>query len=154
MAGDHPGWEMWIMLNVAAKLSEPASESGKEAPRANGRNGDTVNARSHTVSVLGGGIKVTGDLSGDGELRIEGTVEGSVTTDGRVIVEASGEVLGDIEAKEVIASGKVSGSITASGAVRLESSCQIVADVEAATISLEEGGVVNGKLKMGSATKS
>ena len=100
--------------------------------------------------LLGGGMKVTGDVTGEGEFRIEGCVEGSVSAAGRVIVESRGEVRGDIEAAEVVASGKVSGKITASGAVRLENGCQIEADVEAATISLEEGGIVNGTLKMNS----
>ncbi len=136
------------MLNVASKVSEATNDLLDGAARAGGRNGDPGNARSHTVSVLGGGMTVTGDVSGEGEFRIEGRVEGSVSAAGRVIVEARGEVLGDIEAAEVVASGKVSGKITASGTVRLEKSCQIEADVEAATISLEEGGVVNGTLKM------
>jgi cytoskeletal protein CcmA (bactofilin family) len=141
------------MLNVVAKVSEATEELREGASRGNGKNGSAGNGRSRTVSVLGGGMKVTGDVSGEGELRIEGRVEGSVTTDGRVIVEASGEVVGDIEAAEVVASGKVSGKITASGAVRLESGCQVEADVEAARISLEEGGIVNGTFKMGSARK-
>jgi cytoskeletal protein CcmA (bactofilin family) len=141
------------MLNVVAKVSEATEELREGATRGDGKNGSNGSARSRTVSVLGGGMKVTGDVSGEGELRIEGRVEGSVTTDGRVIVEANGEVVGDIEAAEVVASGKVSGKITASGAVRLESGCQVEADVEAARISLEEGGIVNGTFKMGSARK-
>jgi cytoskeletal protein CcmA (bactofilin family) len=136
------------MLNVAAKVTGATSDLLDGAAQAGGRNGDPGKTRSHTVSVLGGGMKVTGDVTGEGEFRIEGRVEGSVTAAGRVIVEARGEVLGDIEAAEVVASGKVSGKITASGAVRLEKGCQIEADVEAATISLEEGGIVNGTLKM------
>jgi cytoskeletal protein CcmA (bactofilin family) len=146
--------ETRIMLNVVAKVSEVTGELKEGASQGNGRNGDTGKARSHTVSVLGGGMKVTGEVSGEGELRIEGSVEGSVSTGGRVVVEASGEVKGDIEAAEVIASGKISGKITASGAVRLESGCQVEADIEAATISLEEGGIVNGTLKMGSSGRS
>jgi len=142
------------MLNVAAKVSEATNELLEGASRTGDRDGSTGKARSQTVSVLGGGMKVTGDVSGEGEFRIEGRVEGSVSTDGRVIVAASGEVQGDIEAAEVVASGKVSGKITASGAVRLEKGCEIEADVEAATISLEEGGIVNGRLKMGSVRKS
>ena len=142
------------MLNVAAKVSEATNELLEGATRTGERNESNGKARSNTVSVLGGGMKVTGDVAGEGEFRIEGRVEGSVSTDGRVIVEASGEVLGDIEAAEVVASGKVSGKITASGAVRLEKGCEVEADVEAATISLEEGGIVNGRLKMGSSKKS
>ena len=141
------------MLNVAAKVSEATSELMQGESRVRGRNGNHGRAESQMVSVLGSGMIVAGDVAGEGDFRIEGRVEGSVKTDGLVIVAARGEVLGDIEAAEVVASGKVSGRIAASGAVRFESGCQIAADVEAATVSLEEGGVVNGRLKMGSAGK-
>jgi cytoskeletal protein CcmA (bactofilin family) len=141
------------MLNVAAKVSEAKNDLLDGAARAGVRNGDLGNARTHTVSVLGSGMKVTGDLTGEGEFRIESCVEGSVSVAGHVIVESKGEVLGDIEAAEVVASGKVSGKIVASGTVRLEKGCRIEADVEAAMISLDEGGVVNGTLNMNSLRK-
>lgn len=142
------------MLNVATKVSEAANGLIQGDSGAGGRNGSSANARSQMVSVLGGGMTVTGDVTGGGDFRIEGIVEGSVTTDGRVVIEASGEVRGDIEAAEVIASGKVSGRINASGAVRFERGCEIEADVEAPTISLEDGGIVNGGLIMSPAGKS
>lgn len=94
-------------------------------------------------------MTVTGDVKGEGEIRIEGHVDGSVSTSGRVIVENSGQVEGDIQAEEVIASGKVSGNITAKGAVRLKKGCEVEADVTAASVELEEGGIVNGRLNMG-----
>ena len=54
------------MLNVAAKVSEATNDLLDGAARASGRNGDPGNARSQTVSVLGGGMKVTGDVTGEG----------------------------------------------------------------------------------------
>lgn len=138
------------MLRAVAKEPDTA-ESTDHAPRAfarGQRSSADAGSGSHTVSVLGGGMTVTGDVTGDGELRIEGHVEGSVKTNGRVIVEASGQVEGGIEAEEVVASGKVSGKITAKGAVRLKNGCRVDADIEASVIELEEGGVINGRLQM------
>lgn len=146
------------MLRAVTRESEQDDVSGLGAePKMRGSSagsspGSPKNGASRgtgTVSVLGGGMVVTGDVKGDGELRIEGRVEGSVTTEGRVIVEPDGHIQGDVEAREVIASGKVSGNITASGAVRMKCGCRIDADVTATSIELEEGGVVNGKLQMG-----
>lgn len=136
------------MLKVASKESETLNDLENGVARAFGRNGDAGAGGARTVSVLGGGMTVTGDVTGEGELRIEGRVEGSVTTSGRVIVESSGEVEGGVEAQEVIASGKVSGKITAKATVRLKNGCRVEADVSAPTIELEEGGVVNGRLEM------
>lgn len=136
------------MLKAVSK-DPPAAEEAQEASGSPfRRNSSTTNPQSGTVSVLGGGMTVTGDVTGEGELRIEGRVEGSVTTNGRVVVDASGQVEGGIEAEEVVASGKVSGNIKASGAVRLKKGCRVEADIEASKIELEEGGTVNGRLTM------
>ena len=136
------------MLKVAAKEAESAEDHAESTSRMFGRGGESSGSQSRTVSVLGGGMTVAGDVTGQGELRIEGRVEGSVSTKGRVIVDASGEVEGGIEAEEVIASGKVSGNIKAKGAARLKKGCHVEADIEASVIELEEGGVVNGRLQM------
>ena len=136
------------MLNIASKNPETAEDARDVKTRAAGTNGRSAGARSQTVSVLGGGMTVTGDVTGEGEFRIEGRVEGSVTTTGRVVVDASGEVEGGIEAQEVVASGKISGNIKAKDAVRLKNGCQVEADVQAPVIELEEGGTVNGRLDM------
>ena len=142
------------MLRAVAK-DQDTEEVADDAPRGFGRgqgsSAATGSSGSQTVSVLGGGMTVTGDVTGDGELRIEGRVEGSVKTNGRVIVESSGQVEGGIEAGEVVASGKVSGKISAKGAVRLKKGCKVDADVQAAAVELEEGGILNGRIEMKSA---
>jgi cytoskeletal protein CcmA (bactofilin family) len=136
------------MLKAVSKDSPATDEAQETSASPFRRNGSAGNPQSGTISVLGGGMTVTGDVTGEGELRIEGRVEGSVSTSGRVLVDASGQVEGGIEAEEVIASGKVSGNIKASGAVRLKKGCRVEADVEAPKIELEEGGTVNGRLTM------
>ena len=141
------------MLRAVTKDPDTA-EAADDTQKGFGRGHQSsagAGSRSQTVSVLGGGMTVTGDVTGDGELRIEGRVEGSVKTNGRVIVEASGHVEGGIEAGEVVASGKVSGKITAKSAVRLKKGCKVEADVQAPVVELEEGGILNGKIEMKSA---
>jgi len=141
------------MLRAVAKDAD-TPDIAEDTQKAFGRGqGSSTGAgsRSQTVSVLGGGMTVTGDVEGDGELRIEGRVEGSVKTSGRVIVESSGEVAGGIEAGEVVASGKVSGKISAKSAVRLKNGCKVEADVHAPVVELEEGGILNGRIEMKSA---
>lgn len=141
------------MLRTATKdadTAEAAEDTQKGFSRSQG-SGAAAGSRSQTVSVLGGGMTVTGDVTGEGELRIEGRVEGSVKTNGRVIIEPSGQVEGGVEAGEVVASGKVSGKISAKSAIRLKKGCKVEADVQAPVVELEEGGVLNGRIEMKSA---
>jgi cytoskeletal protein CcmA (bactofilin family) len=124
------------MLRAVAKdqdTEEVADDAQRGFGRGQGSSAATGSSGSQTVSVLGGGMTVTGDVTGDGELRIEGRVEGG------------------IEAGEVVASGKVSGKISAKGAVRLKKGCKVDADVQAAAVELEEGGILNGRIEMKSA---
>ena len=54
------------------------------------------------VSIIGPGMKVVGDCSSDGTIRIEGSVEGSVEAAKSVVVGKEGEVVGDIRTQDAI----------------------------------------------------
>lgn len=89
----------------------------KEAtyPRAESRSDVTVaQARSkHTMpSILAEDIRITGDLNGDGEIQIEGSIEGNVRG-ATVTVGHSGSVSGTIQADSITISGKLDGEAKA-----------------------------------------
>lgn len=101
-----------------------------------------------TVSIVGKGMHVVGDVTGRGGLRIEGEVEGTVRTDGNVVVVDGGEVDGDVSAAEVVVAGKVSGTIEADKAARFKSGCRVDAEIASPAVEVEEGAVVNGRIDM------
>lgn len=101
------------------------------------------------VSVIGKGLSVTGDVRGDGDLRVNGRVEGSIVTEGSVQVGPRGEVEGSIEARDVLAQGRVRGDIHGERLVRLEDGCRVDGDVEGPVVGLEDGGVFNGRIRAG-----
>lgn len=101
------------------------------------------------VSIIGQGLKLVGDLTGRGDIQVEGEVEGTVKSDGSVVVGPTGVVDGKIEASEVVAAGRVSGSVEAKSVVRLKQGCRVDADIQTPAMELEEGGVVNGRVDMG-----
>ena len=63
--------------------------------------------RSSTV--IAKDLIVTGRLSGEGVVQIEGTVEGEVNLKGYVIVTATGKVKGPVEADVIRVAGQVEG---------------------------------------------
>lgn len=104
---------------------------------------------SDVVSVIGPGMKVKGDCSTDGTLRVEGTVEGGVQAAKAVVVGKGGTVRGDIDTQDAVIAGRVSGSITAASRVELQAGCRVEGDIHSRRVKLEEGGVVDGRLEMG-----
>lgn len=107
------------------------------------------------VSVVGPGMKIVGDCSSDGTIRVEGVVEGSVKAAKSVVVGKDGTVKGDIATQDAIIAGSVNGSVTAESRVELQASCRVQGDIRSRRVKLDEGGQVDGQLHMGaSATRS
>lgn len=101
------------------------------------------------VSIVGPGMKIVGDCSSDGTIRVEGRVEGSVRAAKSVVVGKDGVVIGDIVTQDAIVAGEVNGSIQAESRVELQATCRIEGDIRSRRVKLDEGGRVDGKLHMG-----
>ena len=101
------------------------------------------------VSIIGPGMKITGDCESDGTIRVEGTIEGSVNAAKSVVVGKEGIVVGDITTQDAIVAGRVNGSVTAESRVELQASCRIEGDIRSRRVKLEEGGQIDGSLHMG-----
>lgn len=99
-------------------------------------------------SVIGPGTTVVGSITMEDDLQVDGRLDGSVSTEGSVTVTDRGTVEGDIEAAEVVVSGRVDGTIRAEQVARFRSGCRVKADVHTPSITVEEGGVVDGRLSM------
>jgi cytoskeletal protein CcmA (bactofilin family) len=101
------------------------------------------------VSIIGPGMKIVGDCSSDGTIRVEGKVEGSVNAGKSVVVGKDGVVKGNISTQDAIIAGTVDGSVTAESRVELQASCRVQGDIRSRRVKLDEGGQVDGQLHMG-----
>ncbi|MGK7312070.1 MAG: bactofilin family protein [Candidatus Longimicrobiales bacterium M2_2A_002] len=109
----------------------------------------TQPGREGVISIIGPGMKVTGDCESEGTLRIEGTVEGTVRAGKAVVVGKDGVVDGDITTQDAVVGGRVTGSIIAESRLELQATCVVEGEIEAKRIKLEEGGTVNGTVQIG-----
>ena len=71
------------------------------------------------LSIIGAGMRVVGDISADGVVKIEGSVNGTVRAAKQVLVARGGEVEGDVVSREAIIGGEVRGAIYAEERVEL-----------------------------------
>lgn len=100
------------------------------------------------LSILAPGIRIVGEIETQGVVKIEGQIEGSVRADGQVLVARGGVVKGDIATRQAVIAGEVHGGIFADERVELQASCVIDGDITAPRIVVEEGGQVNGQIRM------
>jgi cytoskeletal protein CcmA (bactofilin family) len=97
------------------------------------------------------GLNIKGDLETDGELQIDGHIDGNVSC-GHLMIGKDGAVRGDIRADEVIVRGETSGVIRARR-VMLQESARVVGDIFYERMSMEEGAQFTGASNPGSAGK-
>ena len=99
-------------------------------------------------TVIGNSIVIDGEISGDEDLTIRGTVKGRITLSASLHVETSGVVEADIETDNVAISGSVTGNVHANEKVELKSDGKMIGDVKAPRILISDGAVFKGNVDM------
>lgn len=102
-------------------------------------------ARSGTMSFLGSEVTVTGNIGGQGNLHIDGRVDGDVNC-ASLIIGSAGQVNGNITADEAKIAGSVTGTVSAK-VLTIEASARIVGDLSYDSVSVETGAQVDGRVK-------
>ena len=105
------------------------------------------------MTTIGRHLAIKGDVSSDDDLAIEGSVQGSVTVRGALLViERSGRVHADVRAPRVVVHGAVQGTIAASERLELSSSASVDGSLSANLIAMADGAGFNGRVDMGRRT--
>lgn len=105
--------------------------------------------RFSAQNVIAKGTKIIGDISSQGDLRIDGAIEGNVKTTGRVVVGKTGEINGSLEGSNAHFEGRFSGKIQLSGTLTLKESAHIQGEVFTQKLSADPGATFNVTCKMG-----
>src|SRR5207302_8744100 len=96
------------------------------------------------LSIIGTGMRVVGDITADGVVKIEGTVVGTVRAARQVLVGQGGEVEGDVISREAIIGGGVRGSILADERIGIPSASGVHGVVSAERLLVREGCASHG----------
>lgn len=106
------------------------------------------------LSIIGTGMRIVGDIMAEGVVKVEGVVVGTVRAGRQVLVAKGGEVEGDIITREAIVGGEVRGSIQANERVEVQATSVVHGDITTRRLFVQEGGELNGVLRMGEAVDS
>ena len=103
---------------------------------------------SPSVDVIASSTKIVGDIVSKADFRIDGLVEGNITTTGKVVVGKSGKISGKLNCSNADVSGSISGQIEISETLSLMSESYIQGDITTAKLSVEEGAQVDATIVM------
>jgi len=99
--------------------------------------------------LIGKSFKIKGQVSCDGDLYIDGQVEGSVDPKGnRLTIGTEGRLKANVIARAVVVRGNLEGNIQASERVDLKGSAHVVGDIVTQCISIEPGAFIKGSIEV------
>ena len=107
------------------------------------------NTSSGNTARLGSSLHVKGEITGNEDLLIDGTVEGLVQLEDRKLtVGASAKVTADVIAREVVVYGNVKGNLRARDRIEIKKDGSVVGDLTTARISIEDGAYFKGSIEI------
>ncbi|RYY70561.1 MAG: polymer-forming cytoskeletal protein [Chitinophagaceae bacterium] len=106
-------------------------------------------AESFSASIIGAGNVITGNIEAEGDIRIDGTVKGNVSSMAKILIGPDGLVEGNIFCREADINGQVCGNINTKELLHLKGNAAISGDIHTAKLFIEPTVSFNGQCHMG-----
>ncbi len=100
-------------------------------------------------TVIAASVKVEGDFQSQGNILIEGVVEGSLKTERDLRVGERARISADVVAANAVIAGEVRGNLVVNERLELEPTARIMGDVRTKVLVVASGATINGKIVMG-----
>jgi cytoskeletal protein CcmA (bactofilin family) len=109
----------------------------------------TPTLAAEKAAMIGKGIRVSGDVTAQTNLRVDGVVEGrSVKGEQDIEIGEHGKVVGNLVARVVKISGEVTGDIAGSEKVLISKTGRVQGNIVAPRVQLEDGALFRGSIDM------
>ena len=131
---------MFNKSNKDLSHSDQMAQSGASPKRSN--------MKSRAPSILSSDVVITGSIVSEGEVQLDGCVEGDVRA-GSLIIGEEAAVNGEVLAETVVIRGRVTGSVCARQ-VQLAATARIEGDIVHAALSVESGAIFDGHCRYSS----
>ena len=118
-------------------------------------NNENMNKGEHSsaVNMIGAGTVITGDITSKGDIRVDGALNGSVKTEGKVVLGQDGVIEGDVVCRDADIAGTLKAKITVSQLLTLKASAKLNGDIITNKLAIEPGASFTGSCSMGAVIK-
>ncbi len=103
---------------------------------------------SMTETIVGSSVKLKGTLKSEGDITIDGNINGEIKTRGTVTVGPNANIIASIIAKNINISGTVQGNVIAEEKLSITETGRVFGDITANIISISPGALFTGKSNM------
>lgn len=100
------------------------------------------------VNMISNGTTIEGAVTTNNDIRIAGTLDGQLATEGKLIVSKGGLITGDVKAKEADIAGSIDGEVMVNEKLILRRSASVKGDITTKSLLVEEGATFDGSCTM------
>ena len=109
--------------------------------------GQSVESFRPDITHIGKSIVIKGDVSGSGDIYLDGELEGSVELlEANLTVGPDGHIGANVQARSIVVSGRVDGNLYGIKRVELKKSAAVVGDIYTQRIAIEDGAQLKGSV--------
>jgi cytoskeletal protein CcmA (bactofilin family) len=101
------------------------------------------------INLIGVGTEIKGDITSNGDIRIDGSLTGNLNTSGKLVIGETGKVNGEIVCKNSEVLGEIKGKIKVSELLSLKATSKIFGDIVTKKLAIEPGSKFTGNCNMG-----
>ena len=112
------------------------------------------NAEASAINLIGLGTQIIGDIISAGDVRIDGTLNGNIKLNGRLVIGPNGKVEGNVNCQNADISGEIKGTVQVAEMLALKATAKILGDMVTGKLSIEPGAVFTGSCNMGAIVKN
>ncbi len=106
------------------------------------------------INLIGVGTEITGDIKSNGDIRIDGALNGNLQTTGKVVVGETGRVKGEVACKNSEVLGEINGKIKVGELLSLKATAKINGDIITKKLAIEPGSMFTGNCNMSDESRS
>lgn len=110
---------------------------------------NTPSSSRANATIIAKGVRVEGEFRSQGDVVIEGEVQGSISAAGVLTVGPEAKIKADISADEARISGVIDGNLQIKNQAIFYSSAKVIGDITAERITVEGGAQLDGRIKIG-----
>lgn len=101
-----------------------------------------------TVNTISTGTVIKGDITAQGDFRLDGRLDGNIQLNGKLVVGENGHIKGNIVCQNANIIGNVEGNISVKEVLTLHSTAVVKGDILINKLAIEPGAAFSGTCRM------
>lgn len=110
--------------------------------------GKNYEEEKNNLNIVGSGTNFKGNIDSTGDIRVDGNVNGTLITKGKLVIGPKGKAEGEVNCKNAEISGTIDGKIDVEDLLTLRSTAKIYGDIIVSKLAIEPGAIFTGSCNM------